>query len=152
MILGVVAVLSLLLAAGAGGALYLSRKAPAQDPTATPSVVPPQQQTPTRGRLTVVTPERTERRLREAGWTIVPSSPTPAMNGFKGTYLTATRGTLSALVQLYEYESESIAIQTEKILRQTEGPAVERDGGRILYVFVTQDPGKSRALLEELVR
>ena len=151
-ILGVVALLSLLLAAGAGGALYLSRKAPAHDATTTPSVVPPPQQTSARGRLTVVTAERTERRLREAGWTIVPSSPTPAIGGFKGTYLTATRGTSSALVQLYEYESESIAIQTERVLRQTEGPAVERDGGRILYVFVTQDPGKSRALLEELVR
>ena len=82
----------------------------------------------------------------------MPSSPTPATSGFKGTYLTATRGTLSALVQLYEYESEAVATQTEKVLRMTEGPVVERDGGRILYVFVTQDPAKSRALFDDLVR
>jgi serine/threonine-protein kinase len=149
LILGVVAILSLLLAAGAGGALYLSRRAPAPDAATTPPSAP---QIPTRGRLAAVTPERTERRLRERGWTISPSSSAPASVGFKGTFLTATRGTTSALVQLYEYESESIAIQTESILRSTEGPVVERDGGRILYVLVMQDPGKSRPLLDDLVR
>jgi serine/threonine-protein kinase len=141
-LLGVVAILSLLLAAGAGGALYLSRRAPAHD-----TLVPA-----THAKLTAVTAERTERRLRDAGWTIVPTSPMPVANGFKGTLLNATRGTLSALVQLYEYDSESAAEQTEKVLRMTEGPVVERDGGRVLYVFVPQDPARSRALFDDLVR
>jgi len=141
-ILGVIAILALLLAAGAGGALYLSRKAPAHD-----SLVPT-----THAKLAAVTAERTERRLRDAGWTIVPTSPPPQVAGFKGTYLTATRGTSSALVHLYEYDSEANAAQTEKVLRMTEGPVVERDGGRVLYVFVPQDPAKSRGLFDDLVR
>jgi serine/threonine-protein kinase len=146
-ILGVVAIGSLLLAAAAGTALYMSRRAPAGATPAPSSFTPA-----THAKLGAVTPERTERRLREAGWAIVPSSPVPPVSGFKGTYLTATRGTLSALVHLYEYDSESTAAQTETVLRMTEGPVVERDGGRVLYVFVTQDPGKSRALFDELVR
>ena len=152
-ILGVIAIVSLLLAAGAGGALYLSRKAAARDATEPPSVVqpPPQtQQTPTHGRLTSVTPERTERRLRDAGWTITASNSASA--GFKATMLTATRGTVTALVHVYDYEAESLAAQTEKVLRSTEGAVVERDGGRIFYVLVHQDPAKSRSLFDDLLR
>ncbi|MDB4934985.1 MAG: hypothetical protein JWP87_1957 [Labilithrix sp.] len=146
-ILGVVAIVSLLLAAAAGTALYLTRRAPvAAGSAAAPFTAK------AHAKLGAVTPERTERRLRDAGWAIVPSSPVPPIAGFKGTYLTATRGTLSALVHLYEYDSESAAAQTEKVLRMTEGPVVERDGGRVLYVFVTQDPPKSRALFDDLVR
>jgi serine/threonine protein kinase len=145
-ILGMVAIISLLLAAAAGVALYMTRRAVVgASPAAT--VTPA-----THAKLAAVTPERTERRLRDAGWTILPTSPVPSVAGFKGTYLTATRGTLSALVHLYEYDSESVAAQTEKVLRMTDGVVVERDGGRVMYVFVAQDPGKSRALFDELVR
>jgi serine/threonine protein kinase len=148
-ILGIVAILSLLVATGAGYALYKSKReaAAAASTSSSPTFTPP-----THAALTLVTPERTERRLRDAGWSIAPSSPMPVTLGFKGTFLTATRGAFGALVQFYEYDSESIAKETEAVLRKTPGPVVERDGGRILYVYVAQDPAQSRALFDELVR
>ncbi len=107
---------------------------------------------PTHAALTGVTAERTERRLRDAGWTIVPSSPVPPSAGFKVTFLTATRGTLGALVHLYESDSEALAGETAAVLQKTPGPVVERDGGRILYVYVAQDPAQARPLFDMLVR
>ena len=144
-ILGLVAILSLLVATGAGYALYKSKRDAGSPASPTLAI-------PTHAKLAAVTPERSERRLRDAGWTIVPTSPLPPSGGAKLTFITATRGTLGVQVQLYEYESESVAKQTEAILRLTPGPVVERDGGRILFVLVAQDPGQSRALFDELVR
>ena len=153
-ILGVIAILSLLLAAGAGGALYLSRKSAARDGAVPPSVVQPPTQAPElsqpHGRLAGVTPERTESRLREAGWTLTTSK--SGQPGFKATQFTATRGTAVALVHVFDYEGEAVAAQAETALHASVGAVVERDGGRILYVFVGKDPAKTRALFEEMVR
>jgi hypothetical protein len=152
-ILGVIAILSLLLAAGAGGALYLSRKSAAHDGAGPPVVEPPA--TPPRGRLAAVTGERTSQRLRDAGWTIVALKSEPsAFTGVNATYLTATREKppLTALVSVYDYESEDRAAQMEKVLRSKEGAVVERDGGRILFVAVGQDSTKARPIFDDVVR
>ena len=99
-----------------------------------------------------MTSERTEQRLREAGWTTVPSERYQASVGSKTSYFSATRGPHSALVAIYDYNEERLAEQTEETLRKAEGAAVERDGGRVLSVLVHRDGAQSRKLLEDLVR
>jgi serine/threonine-protein kinase len=146
-ILGVIAILSLLLAAGAGGALYLSRRQAAATPTAVPPFV-----TVTRGKLAAVTPDRTEKRLRQAGWEISPVPPIAPSPGFKGTFFGIARGAHGGQVMLYEYDSESLATAVEKSMRANTAAVIERDGGRILLVVVAQDPAESRKLFDELVR
>ena len=99
-----------------------------------------------------MTPERTEQRMREAGWTTVPSDRYQASTGSKTSYFSATRGPLTALVAIYDYNDEGLAEQTERALRKTEGAAVERDGGRVLSVLVHHEGAQSRKLLDDLVR
>ena len=148
-ILGVITIVSLLLAVGAGGALYLSRKTAARDAAPPPPIAQP---TRGSGRLVAVTPERMEQRMREAGWTTLPSERYQASAGSKTSSFSATRGSLTALVAIYDYTEERLAEQTEETLRKAEGAAVERDGGRVLSVLVHRDGAQSRKLLEDLVR
>lgn len=154
MILGVIAIVSLLLAAGAGSALYLSRRAVvAREATVPPVVEPPL--APPRGRLANVTADRTSQRLRDAGWTIVASRAEPSeATGASATYVTATRQqpALTVLVSVYDYAIEARAEQMEKVLRSKEGAVVERDGGRVLLVVVGQDATKARPIFDDVVR
>ena len=152
-ILGVIAIVSLLLAAGAGSALYLSRKAVTREATVPPVVEPPL--APPRGRLANVTADRTSKRLRDAGWTIVASRAEPSeATGASATYVTATRQQppLTVLVSVYDYAIEARAEQMEKVLRSKEGAVVERDGGRVLLVVVGQDATKARPIFDDVVR
>jgi serine/threonine-protein kinase len=145
-ILGVIAILAILVAAGAGGALYYSRKQAGAGP-AGPSFDPK-----AHGRLAAVTPERTEKRLRQAGWEIVPSQPIAPSPGFRGTFFGIGRGAQGGQVMLYDYDSEALATQVERSMHATPASVVERDGGRILLVLVSADPVESRKLFDELVR
>ena len=152
-ILGVIAIVSLLLAAGAGGALYLSRKSAAREGAAPPAAELPA--APPRGRLAAVTADRTSQRLRDAGWTIVASRSEPSgATGASATYVTATlrQPPLTVLVSVYDYDIEARAAQMENVLRSKEGAVVERDGGRIVLVVVGQDSTKARPIFDDLVR
>ena len=152
-ILGVIAIFSLLLAAGAGGALYLSRRSAAPDGAAPPAAELPA--APPRGRLAAVTADRTSQRLRDAGWTIVASRSEPSgPTGASAMYVTATlrQPPLTVLVSVYDYDVEARAAQMENVLRSKEGAIVERDGGRIVLVVVGQDSTKARPIFDDVVR
>jgi serine/threonine-protein kinase len=145
----VIALLAVVFVAGGAGALFFvfrPRVEPPEPPLPAPSLG-----IPTSGRLTAVTAERTEARMRAAGWQVTTST-TQTSLGYKLAMMTLQKGTTGAQVQIYDYESPSIAAETERALEMTSGAAVERDGGRVLYVLVMGEPSQSRALFDDVVR
>ena len=151
-VLGVVAIAAIVVAVGAGTALYLTRIGSSLPGSGTPSA---SSSTPTPGKARVslagITPERTEQRLRAGGW-VVERHDIPAEPGFKGLSFSGIRGSSHILVSLFEYEQVYAAEYSVSVMRQSAGAVAERDGGKILTVIVSGDPMQSSATFADLVK
>ncbi len=102
------------------------------------------------GKLGTMTPDELEKRIGEAGWSVKRRDVQDAGFGFKIATYDARRETLAATVQLYDYESATIATQTaEGLAKQADGVHL-REGGKILFVAVWQDQATAKQLLDQL--
>jgi serine/threonine-protein kinase len=145
-VLGVVAIVAVVVAVGAGAALYLTRSGTASSASSSTS-----QPGKAHLSLTAVTPDRTEQRLRTAGWAVRRNDIT-GQSGFKGLSFSGTRGTSTILVSLFEYDQAFVAEYSVGTMRQSPGAVAERDGGKILSVIVSGDPAQSQATFDDLVK
>lgn len=146
-VLGVVAIVAVLLAVVAGGALFLRSRTPAVAPIATDG---PTGATP-HGKLAAVTPQRIEERLRAAGWGPMRVTKQQMLGFQMSSWNGAQVNNPSAFIQvtLMDYDNEGAAMTGLPAIA-TNGIAAERDGGRILYVVRPDNPKDAPVILEML--
>jgi hypothetical protein len=104
------------------------------------------------GRLRDLTGSELEARLKSRGWEISGESKS-TNEAFRMHVFQLSRSGASGTVQLYEYADENMAKLVEEQLQKNQAPgsAMERDGGKVLFVLVVSLGGGSSVSSTDLL-
>jgi len=90
-------------------------------------------------------------RVKADGWSIMSDSQTKPTPGFDVVTIMVSRAPHGGSIQIYNYDSPSVADQTEEALLKTPDSALARDGTKIVFVAIFGSHAASVELLTTLV-